>query len=130
MKIGTRLGFWGGCSGEAVNVQGGGMEIIDPESDGLKYEIQEELRKGARIKVVGVGGGGSNAVSRMLHDGLTGVEFYVMNTDAQALQACGVPNKLQIGNKITHGLGAGSTPNVGRQAALEDTERIIEILQG
>ena len=67
--------------------------------DDLKYELQEETRKGARIKVIGVGGGGSNAVGRMYEEGLDGVEFYVMNTDAQALEASKVPNKIQIGAK-------------------------------
>jgi len=98
--------------------------------DILKYELQDETRKGARIKVIGVGGGGSNAVGRMFEEGLDGVEFYVMNTDAQALEVSKVPNKIQIGEKITHGLGAGSDPSVGRQAALEDTERILSILEG
>jgi cell division protein FtsZ len=98
--------------------------------DVLKYEMQEEARKGARIKVIGVGGGGSNAVGRMFEEGLDGVEFYVMNTDAQALEASKVPNKVQIGARITNGLGAGSDPAVGRAAALEDTERILGILEG
>src|ERR1700758_1089688 len=98
--------------------------------DALKYELQEETRKGARIKVIGVGGGGSNAVGRMYEEGLEGVEFYVMNTDAQALEASKVPNKVQIGAKVTGGLGAGSDPAIGRQAALEDTERILAILEG
>ena len=98
--------------------------------DDLKYELQEETRKGARIKVIGIGGGGSNAVGRMYEEGLDGVEFYVMNTDAQALEASKVPNKVQIGAKVTNGLGAGSDPLVGRQAALEDTERILSILEG
>jgi cell division protein FtsZ len=98
--------------------------------DALKYELQEEPRKGARIKVIGVGGGGSNAVARMFEEGLEGVEFFAMNTDAQALAACNVPNKVQIGGRITNGLGAGSDPEVGRQAALEDTERILSILEG
>ncbi len=96
----------------------------------FKFELQEEARSGARIKVIGVGGGGSNSVSRLYADGLEGVEFYVMNTDAQALNAARVPNKVQIGEKITHGLGAGSDPEVGRQAALEDTEKICAILEG
>jgi cell division protein FtsZ len=98
--------------------------------DALKYELQEETRKGARIKVIGIGGGGSNAVGRIYEDGLDGVEFYVMNTDAQALEASKVPNKIQIGAKMTNGLGAGSDPAIGRQAALEDTERILGILEG
>lgn len=104
------------------------MALLDTGFDHLKYELQEESRKGARIKVVGVGGGGSNAVARMIHEGLEGVEFHIMNTDVQALESSIVPNKLQIGTKITGGLGAGSDPAVGRQAALEDTERIIELL--
>ncbi len=106
------------------------MALLDSGFDRLKFELREESRKGARIKVVGVGGGGSNAVARMIHEGLEGVEFHIMNTDVQALESSIVPNKLQIGTKITGGLGAGSDPAVGRQAALEDTERIIELLQG
>src|SRR5579875_2208950 len=96
----------------------------------LKYEIEEELETGARIKVIGVGGGGCNAVARMVQEGLEGVEFYALNTDLQALNACAVPNKLQLGAKMTNGLGAGSNPEIGRQAALENTDRIVEILQG
>src|ERR1051326_1120964 len=106
------------------------MGIIDSKMDGLKYEIQEEARIGARIKVIGVGGGGSNAVCRMVSEGLGGVEFYALNTDAQALETCNVPKKLQIGAKITRGLGAGSNPEIGRQAALENTDQICELLQG
>ena len=98
--------------------------------EALKYELQEETRKGARIKVIGIGGGGSNAVGRMYEEGLDGVEFYVMNTDAQALASSKVPNKIQIGSRLTDGLGAGSDPALGRQAALEDTERILSIIEG
>ncbi len=99
-------------------------------AEDLKYLIEEEVQLGTRIKVVGVGGGGSNAVARMLQEGLTGVDFYVMNTDKQALAASPVANKLTLGKKLTSGLGAGADPAVGRQAALEDTEQIIEILEG
>src|SRR5258707_13164291 len=106
------------------------VDLLDSDIGDLKYEFQDEIRKGARIKVIGVGGGGSNAVARMIHEGLEGVEFYVLNTDVQALDASKVPNKMQIGAKITNGLGAGSDPNIGRQAALEDTERILELLHG
>src|SRR6266478_5943579 len=98
--------------------------------DALKFAIQEEALHGTKIKVVGVGGGGSNAVARMMNEGLTGVEFHIMNTDVQALNASPVPNKLVIGSKVTNGLGAGSDPGLGRQAALEDTERIIGVLEG
>src|SRR5271163_659873 len=98
--------------------------------DALKFAIQEEALAGTKIKVVGVGGGGSNAVARMMNEGLSGVEFHILNTDVQALNASPVPNKLAIGSKVTNGLGAGSDPSLGRQAALEDTERIIEVLEG
>src|SRR4051795_10895167 len=100
----------------------------DPST--LRLKLDEEARTGARIKVVGVGGGGSNAVNRMVAAGLDGVEFIVVNTDLQALKLNGAPNKLQIGAKLTKGLGAGADPNVGRQAALEDTDKIIQALDG
>jgi cell division protein FtsZ len=90
----------------------------------------EESRTGARIKVIGVGGGGSNAVNRMAKAGLTGVEFIVANTDRQALANSAAPIKVQIGSKLTKGLGAGADPNVGRAAALEDTQKLLEVLSG
>ena len=96
----------------------------------LRLKLDEESRTGARIKVIGVGGGGSNAVNRMATAGLDGVEFIVANTDLQALKLNAAPHKLQIGAKLTKGLGAGADPNVGRQAALEDTEKLIEALDG
>ena len=105
------------------------MGLIDSDMDDLKYEIEEEARLGTRIKVIGVGGGGCNAVARMVQEGLEGVQFYAMNTDLQALSACSVPNKLQLGAKITNGLGAGSNCELGRQAALENTDQIVEMLQ-
>jgi len=98
--------------------------------DSMKFEMAEELLLDTKIKVLGVGGAGGNAVARMMQAGLAGVEFHVLNTDRQALNASPVPNKLVIGQKLTSGLGAGANPEVGRQAALEDTERIIEILEG
>jgi cell division protein FtsZ len=98
--------------------------------DDFRFELQEEANKGARIKVIGVGGAGSNAVSRMLQEGLEGVEFHVINTDMQSLANSPIASKIQIGAKITNGLGAGSDPELGRRAALEDTERIIELLHG
>src|SRR5579885_3109375 len=99
-------------------------------AEDLKFLIEDEVQLGTRIKVVGVGGGGTNAVTRMVQEGLSGVEFYALNTDKQALGASPVANKLAIGKKLTNGLGAGADPSVGRQAALEDTEQIIEILEG
>src|SRR5690242_5142015 len=98
--------------------------------DDLKFLLEDEVPVGTRIKVVGVGGGGSNAVARMMQDGLTGPEFYILNTDKQALSHSPVANRLAIGTKLTNGLGAGADSSVGRQAALEDTEKIIEILEG
>jgi cell division protein FtsZ len=99
-------------------------------ADTLRLKLDQEMRTGARIKVVGVGGGGGNAVNRMVTAGLDGVEFIVANTDLQALAMNAAPHKLQIGSKLTKGLGAGADPNVGRQAALEDTEKLIEALDG
>ena len=98
--------------------------------DKLKFIMEEEPAPRTRIRVFGVGGGGSNAVARMLSEGMHGVEFCVLNTDSQALAASSAPRKLAIGSKVTNGLGAGSDPAVGRQAALEDTEQIIDLLEG
>ena len=84
----------------------------------------------AKIKVIGVGGGGGNAVNRMVSSGLTGVDFVVANTDAQALEMNAAPIRLQIGAKLTKGLGAGADPRIGKQAALEDTEQLISALDG
>ncbi len=103
-------------------------DLYDNET--LRLTLDETVRVGAKIKVVGVGGGGSNAVTRMVQAGLSGVEFIVANTDAQALRANPAPIKIQIGSKLTKGLGAGADPNVGRQAALEDTDNLIQALSG
>jgi cell division protein FtsZ len=84
----------------------------------------------ARIKVIGVGGGGGNAVNRMIDAQLRGIEFIAANTDLQALAKCRAPIKLQIGHMLTKGLGAGADPEQGRKAALEDTDRILEVLEG
>ncbi len=100
------------------------------EARRLRLRLDEEGSAGARIKVVGVGGGGGNAVNRMVQAGFEGVEFVVANTDRQALRANAATVKLQIGSKLTKGLGAGADPNVGRQAALEDTDKIIQALDG
>ncbi len=97
----------------------------------MRLKLADENRAGgARIKVVGVGGGGGNAVNRMAVSGLEGVEFIVCNTDVQALQQNAAPVKVQIGARLTKGLGAGADPNVGREAALEDTDSLIQALTG
>ena len=101
-----------------------------PDTSSIRFLFDEGSRSGANIKVVGVGGGGSNAVNRMISAGLGGVDFMVANTDAQALTQSMAPVKIQIGAKLTKGLGAGANPEVGKQAALEDTDKIIEALQG
>ena len=85
---------------------------------------------GARIKVIGIGGGGGNAVNRMIEAGIEGIEFLVANTGLQALKRSKAPIKIQLGSKLTKGLGAGANPGVGREAALEDTDKIIEVLEG
>src|SRR5207244_1953396 len=90
----------------------------------------DEVPQAAKIKVIGLGGGGSNAVSRMMAAEFTGVEFIVANTDVQALHASPAPVKLQLGAKLTQGLGAGSNPDIGRQAAQEDPDQITRLLHG
>ncbi len=98
--------------------------------DSLRIQYHDEAPHGARIKVIGVGGGGNNAVNRMIAAHVEGVEFIAANTDAQALQLSSAPVKLQLGVKLTSGLGAGANPDVGRRAALEDSDKIIEALEG
>jgi cell division protein FtsZ len=111
-------------------------ELYKPDSNHhhderrLRLRLAEEETPTARIKVIGVGGGGGNAVNRMVGAGFDGVEFIVANTDLQALKSNPAAVKLQIGSKLTKGLGAGADPNVGRAAALEDTEQIIHALDG
>ena len=96
---------------------------------GIRMSFSEELQP-AKIKVIGVGGGGCNAVNRMIRAKVEGVEFITANTDLQALKLSQAPTKIQLGAKLTKGLGAGANPEVGRKAALEDTEKIIEALEG
>ena len=98
------------------------------QSETFRLTFEPDRREGARIKVVGIGGGGSNAVNRMVRTGLEGVEFIVANTDMQALTYNAAPTRIQIGSKLTKGLGAGADPDIGRRAALEDTDRLIEVL--
>jgi len=96
----------------------------------IKFSFSDEPLRGARIKVIGVGGGGLNAVNRMISARMEGVEFLVANTDAQALGTSAAPVKIQIGAKLTKGLGAGANPEIGREAAMEDTEKLCEKLEG
>src|SRR4030042_1517553 len=95
----------------------------------LKFHLVEETI-GAKIKVIGIGGGGRNAVNRMIESGIQGVEFIAVNTDLQALNSNRAPIKVPIGGQLTKGLGAGGRPETGKMAAQEDTERVLECLQG
>ena len=92
------------------------------EGEGLLYDFEDEARPSARIKVIGVGGGGCNAVNRMIEAGVEGVQFAAVNTDEQALRVSRAQVKLQIGAKLTGGRGAGSNPEIGRKAALEESQ--------
>jgi len=98
--------------------------------NGLRISFNEEARNDARIKVIGVGGGGNNAVNRMIDSGMEHIEFIVANTDLQALRMSRAATKIQLGVKLTNGLGAGANPEIGRKAALEDSDKIIEVLEG
>ena len=106
------------------------MEQLRKEVVEMRIQYHEESVRGARIKVIGVGGGGGNAVNRMIQARMAGVEFIAANTDVQALKASQAPVKLQLGSRLTSGMGAGSNPDLGRRAALEDSEKIIESLEG
>jgi cell division protein FtsZ len=106
------------------------MEESKNEAGEMRIQYHEESVRGACIKVIGVGGGGGNAVNRMIQARMEGVEFIAANTDVQALKSSQAPVKLQIGVRLTSGLGAGANPDVGRRAALEDSEKIIEALEG
>jgi len=100
------------------------------DDNGLRISFNEEARNDARIKVIGVGGGGNNAVNRMIDSGMENIEFIAANTDLQALRMSRAPIKIQLGVKLTNGLGAGANPEIGRKAALEDSDKIIEALEG
>src|SRR5437016_1030688 len=141
----TSPGFWAGCAG------GCGRWCREPNFPTLQLRmwwakrrsaetavkgaivmghIDRDLRRYAAIKVVGVGGGGSNAVNRMISAGLRGVEFIAINTDAQALAMSNADKKIHVGSKLTKGLGAGGDPEIGRQAAEESKEDLFEVLEG
>jgi cell division protein FtsZ len=100
------------------------------KEENIRISFNEDARSDAKIKVIGVGGGGGNAVNRMIDAGMEGIEFIVANTDLQALRMSRAPMKIQLGVKLTNGLGAGANPEVGRKAALEDSDKIIEVLEG
>src|ERR1700756_5505130 len=100
------------------------------DDPGIRISFNEEPRNDAKIKVIGVGGGGGNAVNRMIDAGVEGIEFVVANTDLQALRMSRAPVKIQLGGKLTSGVGAGANPEVGRKAALEDSDKIIEAREG
>ena len=106
------------------------MENENGQAGDMRIQYHDEPVRGARIKVIGVGGGGGNAVNRMIQAQMEGVEFIAANTDVQALKLSRAPVKLQLGVRLTQGLGAGANPDVGRRAALEDSEKIIEALEG
>ncbi len=106
------------------------MEQPKDQAGEMRIHFHDETPRGARIKVIGVGGGGGNAVNRMIQAKMEGVEFIAANTDVQALKLSQAPIKLQLGVRLTLGLGAGSNPDIGRSAALEDSEKIIEALEG
>ena len=109
------------------------MILFDEEQQGEELQISLDDTSAlapAKIKVVGVGGGGGNAVNRMIDSRLGGIQFIATNTDLQALRKCRAETKLQLGPALTRGLGAGGDPEVGRKAALEDTERILDLLDG
>jgi cell division protein FtsZ len=100
------------------------------QNEEIRIQFHEEARNNAKIKVIGVGGGGGNAVNRMINARVEGIEFIVANTDAQALHLSQAAVKIQLGSKLTQGLGAGANPDIGRKAALEDADKIIEALEG
>ena len=100
------------------------------ENNEIRINYTDDSRNDARIKVIGIGGGGGNAVNRMIEAGMDGIEFIVANTDLQALRMSRAATKIQLGVKLTNGLGAGANPEVGRKAALEDSDKIIEALEG
>ncbi len=101
-----------------------------PMQEGVMFQFEENLDQAAKIKVIGVGGGGGNAINTMIRNHVEGVDFLVANTDAQALRRSEAPMKIQLGGNLTKGLGAGANPEIGRQAAEEDVKRLVELFTG
>ncbi|MGD2153974.1 MAG: cell division protein FtsZ, partial [Gemmatimonadales bacterium] len=96
----------------------------------IRFELAEGGARSATMRVIGIGGGGNNAVDRMIEEDLPGVEFIAVNTDAQALANTRAPVKVQIGKKLTRGLGAGARPEIGRQAIDENKDDVVQVLRG
>jgi cell division protein FtsZ len=119
-----------GQRGDGMEHTGGYQPSEAQRAEAIRIQFHDEPPHGARIKVIGVGGGGGNAVNRMIAAKVEGVEFITANTDVQALKLSQAPVKLQLGVRLTAGLGAGANPDVGRRAALEDSDKIIEALEG
>ena len=101
-----------------------------PNNEGVMFQFEDALDQAAKIKVIGVGGGGGNAVNTMICSNVEGVEFIAANTDAQALRRSEASMKVQLGGHLTKGLGAGANPDIGRQAAEEDHQRLVEMFEG
>ncbi len=101
-----------------------------PNQEGVMFQFEAALDQAAKIKVIGVGGGGGNAVNTMIRSQVEGVEFFTANTDAQALRRSDASMKVQLGGHLTKGLGAGADPEIGRQAAEEDKQRLVEMFEG
>ena len=102
----------------------------EKREDDMQRRLMPEVENFARIKVLGVGGGGSNAVDRMIAEGLQGVEFIAVNTDAQALMLSQASNRVRIGDKLTKGLGSGGDPTIGAKAAEESSDDLYEVIDG
>src|SRR5262245_24243633 len=121
-----------GADGRPANGRREGLDLLEigPEPESELLEIEEQTALHARIKVVGVGGGGGNALNTMIRSGLAGVEFCAANTDSQALEHSLAPLRIQLGTHITRGLGCGANPDRGRDAALEDRDRVRDLLTG
>ena len=96
----------------------------------IRFELAEAREKNAKMRVIGVGGGGNNAVNRMIEEDLPGVDFIAVNTDSQVLGNCRAAMKIQIGKKLTRGLGAGARPEIGRQAIAESEEEVLRAIDG
>ena len=123
-------GDYGGGQGPRVSAERFVRARLERDKEEAMRDVDRTLEGNARIKVVGIGGGGSNAVNRMIRSKLRGVEFIAINTDLQALAHSEAQTKMNIGKKLTRGLGAGGNPTIGREAAEESQQELSELLQG